>query len=300
MKKIIEKKTREVFHKLHSDQAKDPKIFKRLTGLLSTEYLEVPEDFFKGKICLDAGCGSNANATYRMLEMGAQKVRAIDLDKTIFKIAPGILKKFDGKYELKVGSVLRIPYPDESFDFVHCAGVLHHSTDVYKGLSELARVIKKGGMIFINLHGKGGIMRDFMGVLREKYKKEKNFRIFVDSLQADNLMEAWDFAINAMHEHGDDFARHIPRKTMAEMFNKDLVLTIKDRIQAPLYTQSTEKEIADWLKGHGFAKVKRISRYPKLHNIRRFLAPFYHRYDNKFARVLFGEGEFQLKAIKAK
>src|SRR3989344_9515024 len=162
----IEKRTRSLFHKLHSQQAADKKVFDRLVALLSPEYLKLPKNFFEGKVCLDAGCGSNANATYSMLARGAQKVCAFDLDRSIFSVAPSMLKKFDGRYELKTGSVLDIPYPDESFDFVHCAGVLHHSTDVYKGLSELTRVTKEGGTLFINVHGKGGIMRDFMGVLR--------------------------------------------------------------------------------------------------------------------------------------
>jgi ubiquinone/menaquinone biosynthesis C-methylase UbiE len=301
MKKGIEQRTRAIFHRLHSDQARDVKIFDRLTKLLSQEYLQVPEDFFSDKVCLDAGCGSNANATYRMLELGAAKVYALDLDESIFKVAPKMLKEFDGRYELKVGSVLKIPYPDEFFDFTHCAGVLHHSTDVYRGLSELARVTKKGGTLFINVHGKGGIMRDLMGMLREKYRTDSAFKAVIDNLHEDQLMALWDFVGVEManRQNNYDQSDRIPRDMIAKMFDHDLVLTIKDRIQAPLYTQSTEKELTDWLTGHGFKNIKRVSRYPQLHNIRRFLAPFYYHYDHPVARFLFGEGEPQIIATKA-
>ena len=56
----IEKKTREIFHKIHSEQASDEDIYKRLTSMYSHEYFHVNEEFFRDKICLDAGCGSNA------------------------------------------------------------------------------------------------------------------------------------------------------------------------------------------------------------------------------------------------
>jgi len=296
----IEKKTRGLFHKLHTEQAADKKVFDRLVALLSPEYLRLPKDFFEGKVCLDAGCGSNANATYSMLSHGAQKVHAFDLDKSIFSVAPTMLKKFEGRYELKTGSVLNIPYPNESFDFVHCAGVLHHSTDVYTGLSELTRVTKKDGILFINVHGKGGIMRDFMGVLREKYHKDKIFRHFIDTLSEKDLLDMWHFIVTSMTEHGDALGKKIPASLVKELLNRDLVLTIKDRIAAPLYMQSTEKELRDWLRTHGFTKIERVSRYPRLQNIRRFLAPLYNNYENKYARLFFGEGEPQIKATKKK
>ena len=80
MKKIekekVEKRTREIYHEIHVEQGNERKTYDRLISLLSTDYLRVSKDFFHGKICLDAGCGSNANATYAMLIMGAKKVYA--------------------------------------------------------------------------------------------------------------------------------------------------------------------------------------------------------------------------------
>ena len=103
-----------------------------------------------------------------------------------------------------------------------------------------------------------------------------------------------------MAEHGDALGKKVPPAMVKELLNRDLVLTIKDRIAAPLYTQSTEKELSDWLRKHGFTKIERVSRYPRLQNIRRFLAPLYSDYENKYARLFFGEGEPQIKATKKK
>ena len=40
------------------------------------------------------------------------------------------------------GSALKLPFEDNSFDFVFCNGVLHHTTDPIKGIKEMYRVLK--------------------------------------------------------------------------------------------------------------------------------------------------------------
>jgi len=296
----IEKRSRKIFDELHIAQSEDMNIFCRLTALLNTDYLKVPKDFFVGKICLDAGCGSNANATYSMLKAGAKKVYAFDLDESIFTTATKLLKEFDGKYELSIGNVLKTKFPDEFFDFTYCAGVLHHTTDPYKGLEELARVTKKGGVLYISIYGSGGLIRDVEVLFRDKYVKEPKFKRFIDNLNEDYLIEMWNWVVSTMAEHGDKLGKLIPKFLIRQMLNKDLVLTIKDRITAPLYHQSTEKELTKWFRNNRFTKIERLKRYPKQNNIRKFLNPFYFQYDHKFSRLLYGEGYLQLKAIKAK
>ena len=92
-KKKIEKKTINLFSKLHAKQAKEKKIYKRLYNLLSHKFFNVNKSFFTNKICLDAGCGMNANATYNFLRMGAKFVHACDINSKAVKFANNILKK---------------------------------------------------------------------------------------------------------------------------------------------------------------------------------------------------------------
>ncbi len=40
-----------------------------------------------------------------------------------------------------------LPFPDETFDLVHCRQVLHHARDLGKLCKEISRVLKKGGML---------------------------------------------------------------------------------------------------------------------------------------------------------
>jgi ubiquinone/menaquinone biosynthesis C-methylase UbiE len=294
----FEKDTRKVFDNLHRQQAKDESIFNRLVALLSTDYFQVPKNFFKGKVCLDAGCGSNANATLAMLKMGAEFVHAFDLDESVFAARDRLEKESFSNFELSICNVLDIQYPDNFFDFTHCSGVLHHSASIAKGLSELARVTKPGGKLYIDVHGKYGITRDIMDVLRNKYAADWEFKAFIDNLDAKYLHDMWDWIVDTMAQHGDDLGTKITKEFMYQMLNQDLVLTIQDRIQAPAYHQSTEQEMRDKFEELGFTDIRRISRYPKQNNIRRFLCPFYFNYAHKYSRLFYGEGEPQLIATK--
>lgn len=50
-----------------------------------------------------------------------------------------------------VGSILNIPFKDESFDSVMCTAVLEHISEPENGVKEMARVLRKGGMAYISV-----------------------------------------------------------------------------------------------------------------------------------------------------
>jgi ubiquinone/menaquinone biosynthesis C-methylase UbiE len=295
----FERQTRAVFHELHTKQGEDEVIFQRLASLLTPAYLQESENFFQQKICLDAGCGSNANATYSMLRQGAEKVYAFDLNETIFETVPQHLQEFEGRYVLSSDNVQHMRFEDGSFDFVHCSGVLHHAADLFAGLRELARVAKPGGMLYIMTYGKGGLIRDITTCLRTKYAQDNAFRTFIDTLDASVFTEFFQEIFTSMQSHGDGFGHKIPAETISLLFDEDLVLTIKDRVTAPAYHEHSEEELTQVLYEVGFKTVQRLTRYPKMTNIRRFLSPLYEAYDSKFARLLYGSGAVQLKAVKS-
>ena len=296
----IEKETRKLYHNIHKIQGDDPFIFHRMVDLLNTKYLKVNKNFFTDKICLDAGCGSNANATYSMLSMGVKKVHAMDLDETIFESIPKYLKEFDGKYEINTGSVLDLPYPDNFFDFTHCSGVLHSTGDVFRGFKELARVTKVGGILYTMTWGKGGLIREIINLLREKYKKDPEFKLQIDNLEINQFTDFFDWLALMLDSHDDDMKNMISSKKFHELFDIDLILTLKDRIITPIYDENSEEEIVKWLKDNGFTKIERLTRYPKYNNIRRMLSPVFYHYDSKFSKFLFGSGHVQIKAVKMK
>lgn len=296
----FQKKTRDIFHKIHVQQSESDLIFNRLISLLSPSYLKVEDNFFEDKICLDAGCGSNANATFAMLSMGAKKVYAFDLDESFIEPAQKRLKKFDGRYVLSTDDVLKTKFKDNFFDFVNCSGVLHHTgKKVIEGLKELKRITKNGGILYFMVNGKGGIIREFTNFLRERYIKDDEFKKIIDDLNEEKIRKEILFIYQSMIDHKDDLVKEeVPKALIELLFDRDLILTIQDRIQAPIYTETTEEELRTWLNENGFVNIKRLKRYPKYSNLRRFLSPLYDEYDNELSRFLFGDGMIQLIATK--
>jgi SAM-dependent methyltransferase len=130
-------------------------------------------DFLRGKVCLDAGCGSG-RAVRSMLKDGAARVYAIDVGDECVRNTRDRNHAWRDRLVVERGSVLALPFPDDSFDFVHCDGVLHlhHTRAPYAGFCELVRVAKPGAPIMFGLYGAGGLLnvgiysaRAFRGVV---------------------------------------------------------------------------------------------------------------------------------------
>lgn len=112
-------------------------------------------DWFRDKVCLDAGCGGG-RFVVALAKLGAKEVVGIDISKEAVKAANQRFAERNLEFAKAVeASVLEIPFPDYYFDYVVCSGVIHHTPDPYKGFLELVRVLKPGGKIFLSVYGKG-------------------------------------------------------------------------------------------------------------------------------------------------
>lgn len=59
--------------------------------------------------------------------------------------------------DLRQGSALSIPWPDDSFDVVFSHGVLHHIPDIRTAQSEIHRVLKPNGTLIAMLYARGSL-----------------------------------------------------------------------------------------------------------------------------------------------
>jgi SAM-dependent methyltransferase len=91
---------------------------------------------------LDAGCG-NGRYAFALADRGYSEIDAIDLFGQI---------ETSGAFHYKCGSIDRIEFNDETFDFVYCLGVLLYLPDPREGLSEMWRVLKPGGTLVLSSH----------------------------------------------------------------------------------------------------------------------------------------------------
>jgi len=150
----------DLWHKLDGDQ------YEESVGLFARRFEANGFDlnWFKDKKCLDAGCGGG-RYTVAMGRLGAQESVGVDVSETGIADAHQRAAK-EASVRFEVASVLDLPFEDGSFDFVCSSGVLHHTTDLDKGLDEVTRVLKPGGKLYLLLYGSGGLRWAASGALR--------------------------------------------------------------------------------------------------------------------------------------
>jgi hypothetical protein len=188
---------------------------------------------------------------------------------------------------------------DQFFEFVHCSGVLHHTTDLFKGLSELAKVTKHGGTIYLGIFGAGTeILSQITDLFRSEYVANTEFRSLIDTLDREKILESLSYIYAELKNHDDSIIKKIPLEIISSLIDNDLILTIKDRVTAPIYENTPMKEIVSGLESNEFRNIERLKRYPKIDNIRGLLSPLYYNHDSQLSKILLGEGFIQIKAIK--
>jgi ubiquinone/menaquinone biosynthesis C-methylase UbiE len=101
----------------------------------------------KNKKVLEIGVGGGVDFSC-WLKAGAIAA-GIDLTEAAVELTKQRLNQqgfTEEVYQLAVGDVEKLKFEDESFDIVYSYGVLHHTPDTEKALSEIYRVLKKGGV----------------------------------------------------------------------------------------------------------------------------------------------------------
>jgi ubiquinone/menaquinone biosynthesis C-methylase UbiE len=123
---------------------------------------------------LDAGCGGGRYSV-AWKALGAASVLGVDLsEKGIDDARRRVADYSIDDVEFRIASVHDLPIDDSSVDIVFSNGVLHHSTDWEKGVDELVRVMKPGGMGWLYLiEQPGGLFWDVIEILRALLKDEE-------------------------------------------------------------------------------------------------------------------------------
>ena len=174
-----------------------------------------PEKTFANKHCLDAGCGNGRGAIF-MMESGAISVQTIDVSPTNIESTKKNLELFGHeKFSCQQGSIEDLPFENETFDFVWCNGVVMHTANPDKCLSELSRVLKVGGQAWIYVYGANGLY--WYGIQR--------FRTALADINGDNLLSALQlmrYSVRHVAEFIDDWKTPYLRTYSAQDFNQRL------------------------------------------------------------------------------
>jgi ubiquinone/menaquinone biosynthesis C-methylase UbiE len=300
-----EKATRAVFDDIQAGHMAQPASLQRFRSLITTAGLGVPDDFFRGKTCADIGCGATVNSAYNLLKLHAGYVHALDLTESFIEPAQHVLAAepdFDGRWQLDVGSVERLPYADSTFDFIVCHGVIHNVDNDDLALREICRCLKPGGMANLTVLGKGGLLgRLVMELLRDEYRTNPEFAALLDhELTPGYLTEQIDWLKMQVDNDGSESYRFSLQllDALKGLLDQDWILTLQDRVQTPVYHTYREAEFEAKLRTAGFSAWHRISRQPAYQNVRKIVAPLYLHYQSPLARLFYQDGTLVMVVTK--
>jgi ubiquinone/menaquinone biosynthesis C-methylase UbiE len=103
-----------------------------------------------GSRVLEVGCGRGAGAAILRKEFQPAVLLAMDLDLQMIRKGKTYLREGERKkISFYVADVMRIPARSASLDAVFGFGVLHHVPDWENALKEIVRVLKPGGVYYL-------------------------------------------------------------------------------------------------------------------------------------------------------
>ena len=201
-----------------------------------TEHYRFPEH----ASVLELGCGTGD------MWKGKRDLAAICGRLILSDFSAGMLEQAKetltdmGGIEYRVVDIQAIPYPDQSFDAVIANMLLYHVPDLGKGLSEVRRVLKDGGVFYCATYGENGMM-EYIGSLFSGYDvrtaananftlqngKEKlspffpevDRDLYEDALLVTDVEDLVDyiFSLSGMTD-----LRNLPRETVREVLSRHI------------------------------------------------------------------------------
>ncbi len=119
-----------------------------------------------GSKILELGCGTGSmwKDNLHLLSGGAEL--------TLTDFSEGMLESakqnvWAENVAFRLVDIQNIPYPDATFDVVIANMMLYHVPDLYKGLSEVRRVLKNGGTFYCATYGIHGILEYITNLLKD-------------------------------------------------------------------------------------------------------------------------------------
>jgi SAM-dependent methyltransferase len=125
-----------------------PGVFKVLETDLHGRFME---RVGRGSRVLDVGCGGGHHAVHMAHQRPDVRVVGLDLSAELIRRCRRLAAKgrVADRVEFVAGDALELPFPDQHFDRVYCAGSIKHWPDQRKGLDECLRVMRPGGRFLV-------------------------------------------------------------------------------------------------------------------------------------------------------
>ncbi len=128
--------------------------------------------YYRGRL-LDAGCGGGKYAI--PLRMRGFDVVGIDVSLNAIKTAVERSASNGLDIEFLAANIYQMPFRDAYFDIIWCYGVLQHLLSEERALAidEFRRIMKKGGLLFIEVLGEDDMRFGGIEVEHKTFSRKK-------------------------------------------------------------------------------------------------------------------------------
>ncbi len=147
---------------------------------------------WEGREVLEIGLGQGAESE-QLIRRGA-RWSGLDLtSESVERVRTRLTLRELPHEDVRQGSVLEIPWPDDSFDIVFSHGVLHHVPDIRRAQSEIHRVLRPGGQLVVMLYA----------------RRSLNYQVAIRGVRRAALLAAWPLRGTSLATRSDMLAQHL-------------------------------------------------------------------------------------------
>jgi ubiquinone/menaquinone biosynthesis C-methylase UbiE len=137
----------------------------------SSRYRTIRRSFnFRDKTVLDIGCNTGV-FTFELAKLGA-KISGIDISLPAVKRAHEYSDQLQCRVPFYVADMDSLPFRSDYFDIVIVTAALDHIQDAHRAISEIKRVLKIGGRVFVDVTYKYSLVN--MKIVRKIFSARKN------------------------------------------------------------------------------------------------------------------------------
>ncbi|MES2504236.1 MAG: class I SAM-dependent methyltransferase [Myxococcota bacterium] len=226
-------------------------------------------------VVLDVGCGSGRWAQY--LSGFVKIVECIDPSTAVDVAKDALINKGIKNVRITQAGIDDMPFPDGSFDFVMCLGVLHHLPRAGEGVVRCVEKLKAGGWflvyIYYDLENRPYVYRALFRLVTMVRKKISKLPPFFKKALCDVIASTIYYPLakfSALMNFIGLPAKHLEMFPLS--FYRDKAFWIMrndalDRFGTPLEQRFSQNQIREMLEMAGLVNIKFSDKAPYWHAV---------------------------------
>lgn len=196
--------------------------------------------FSKGFRILELGCGNGGQWQNRIQQLPDDCTLVLsDFSEGMVEI---VWEKYSNQKNMLAQKIdiQNIPFPNNSFDIIIANHMLYHVPDLPKALSEVKRVLKKGGKFYSTTNGNGG-MRTYLHNAFKQVNPKTNFFTKGFSFNLQNGKEI-------LSQYFDEVQRYDFEDSLSITETQDLIDWLKSTITISSYSENDLKGLYEYFE----------------------------------------------------